>query len=97
MKSKTFYRCNGTKCEEDKGTPMCFYTSNKDYAIPGMEPKVIGDAPTEEDERKWSKECRELAEWQTFLPVEERMPCKRHLPVFPAAESEGNTNGDVQA
>ena len=100
-REKLLYRCDGTKCAEDTGMPLCFYTSDPAHALKAFSPKVIRGEPTDEQLAEWEKETRELAEWQTFMPVEERMACKRGLPVFPddvAVRPEGDdADAGVQA
>ena len=96
-KPKVFYRCNGKKCES--GSPVCFYTADPAYAMPLYAPIEIPNEPDAEMMAAWSKEAQEMAEYQTFLPVEKRMPCKRGLPVmdgaFPDGKEEGRSDGSV--
>ena len=98
------YRCNGKKCKTDDGVPICFYTKDPEYALHGFQPKVVTKDLSEEDLNKWRKECEELAEWQTLMPVDARMGCKKHLPVLEAVPDggsppmleDGGQDGDVQ-
>lgn len=91
-KPRLLYRCNGKKCKN--GIPLCFFTADPQYALPAFQPLNVSDDPTEEMINEWTKQSQELAEWQTFLPVEKRMDCKKDLPVIDLG---GEPDGSVQA
>ena len=80
------YRCDGGKCGREDGFPTCFYTSDKEYADPMYEPKIVDGEMSQDDIVAWLDESYELEEYQASLPVEKRMQCKRSLPIVTGAK-----------
>lgn len=95
--ARVLYRCDGKKCAADKAMPMCFFTSDENHRMkdsPAYAVEKDGKADMEEMKRL-KKDSAELAEYQTFLPVEKRMECKKLLPVFDLGE-EAEGDAEVQ-
>ena len=97
-KTVTYYRCDGKKCSPEAAFPTCFFTTDESHSVPGhASVRISEDEPeswTSEKIARCVKESAEMAEWQTFLPVEKRMPCKKNLPVF--SREEAGSDAEVQ-